>query len=226
MRFLLAFLLLVPSVAQAHAVTLAYVDIRPATDASPMLLTVAIHPHQALLLVGATHGEEEEEFGFADQIPLLQERANLVGAYLQEHFRISANGTPCTWEPTRVDVPGTELESLADGVSMSAPLVCAGESNVLDVESTLFTDAFADQKTIVRIQTPEGFAERLLLDRETTAGSVNLSEQAIADVVPPEAATQPPASTAAQIMGWVILAGALLTIGVVAYRTNIASPKE
>jgi hypothetical protein len=226
MRFFLALLLLIPSVARAHAVTLAYVDIRPATEASPMVLTVAIHPHQALLLVGATHGEGEEAFGFADQIPELQEHADVIGAYLQTHFRVSANGTLCTWEPTRVDVPGTELESLADGVSMSAPLICEGESKALDIESTLFTDAFAEQQTVVRIETPEGFAERLLLDRETTSGSIDISEQALADVVPSEAVTRPPTSDVIQIAGWIVLGVAVLVIAIVAYRTNIASPKE
>lgn len=226
MRAFLVTLFLIPQIAAAHPVTLAYMDFRPATDASPLLLTIAIHPHQALLVVGLSHDEESEEFGFADQIPLLQEQADIVGAYLQAHTAITAQGVSCTWEPTQVDIPDTELGALADGVSMTAPLTCEGSTDTLEITSTLFTDAFKDQQTIVRVETPEGYADRLLLDRETTQGMLYLSKTALADVLPPDASMAPAPAPVLLFAGWAILVIALITIATVAYRTNIASPKE
>jgi hypothetical protein len=228
MRFLLiALVLLVPSPASAHAVTLAYIDIRPATEASPTLLTVAIHPHQALLLVGAPHDAQSgEEEPFAEQIPLLHTHADVVAAYLKEHVTITATGTPCAWEPTRVEIPDTELGALADGVAMTAPLVCEGGMESLEIASTLFIGAFQGQQTVVRLETPEGFAERLLLDAQHTTGTLALSPKAIADVLPPPEPSRPNASTLLQIAGWTVFFIMIGTVSVVAYRTNIASPKE
>ncbi|MEN9557955.1 MAG: hypothetical protein RL141_324 [Candidatus Parcubacteria bacterium] len=213
----------------AHTLDASYLDIgaAPSGSGASLALTVAIHPVQALTIVGLSHAAEHgESAGFGQQIPDLIAKADLIKAYTATHVSVSADGILCTWEPTAVVVPPTEIDALADGVSMTAPLFCEGNPEALEITSTLLIERFPQQRNIVRVEVPGGYENRLTLDRQTTQGTLSLADAAIKALLISSAPERTPGEPFVQWMGWVVFLFALGGISVVGYRMNIASPKE
>ncbi len=225
MRLFLLALLLIPSIASAHTLNMSYLDVQQLPD--HIRMTAVFHPHQALVVAGLTHDEADpHEGGFADLIPELQEHSDLLAAYAVEHITITANDESCTWSPEQVDVPDDELDALADGITIVGDIACNTEPiSGLAMSTSLFFDAFPKSLVVVRLEYPDGFADKLTLTSDTREGELLLDAKPPAA---PEAEAAPPedASRLATIIGWIVFVMILAGVGTTIYRTNIASPKE
>ncbi len=161
-------------VVQAHPLDVAYFDIS-ATPTSTTL-TVAVHPYQAFELVRAG---EQRSFDLAR----LSQRADLIAAYVTDHVSVSApldsdpkSWKPCLWEADAATVPPTELEAVADGVTIAALLRCDSElPSVIRLEPDLFFDGFPQQSNTVRLEFPDGFADVAKIDAKQRQAEVKLN---------------------------------------------------
>ena len=154
----------------AHPLDVAYFDI--SQTATTTTLTVAIHPYQAFELVRA-----------GKNIPFnlgqLRERQDLVAAYVSDHTKIQKQGSgQCAWEPDTAHIPNNELDAVADGITITAPIQCDLQSATLLLTSDIFLDGFPDQSNIVRLEKPDGFIELGKMDGKRTAFSIVLSTSA------------------------------------------------
>lgn len=146
---------------QAHPLDVAYFDF--STTPTSTWLTVAVHPYQAFELVRA-----------GGKIPFdlkrLASRQELVAAYISGHVALTQNtksGENCSWEPDVAHVPSTELDAVADGVTIAAPVICPQTIQKLHLESDIFFEGFPQQSNIVRLEYPQGFAEKGSIDIKT-----------------------------------------------------------
>jgi len=89
---------------------------------------------------------------------------------------VSRNGEACLWEAGSAFTPSSELEAVADGVTVAGELDCPGSGTLLDVMSDIFLDGFPSQTTLLRLDLPEGYAERSKLDHDTRRGPIDLGE--------------------------------------------------
>lgn len=153
--------------AAAHPLDIAYLDFSVPTP-STLALTVAVHPYQAFELVRS---------GSATRFDLkkLQENAELISAYVEDHVTVQRDGQGCHWDVQPAYTPDTELESVADGITVSGALSCPGSERTLLVESTLFLEGFPNQTSILRLETPDGFADRSTLNHQTLRQTLDLS---------------------------------------------------
>lgn len=145
----------------AHPLDVAYFDF--STTPTSTWLTVAVHPYQAFELVRA-----------GQKIPFdltrLAARQDLVAAYISGHVSLKQNtesGESCSWEPDTAHVPSTELDAVADGITIAAPIVCPHAIQKLHLESDIFFEGFPQQSNIVRLEYPQGFAEKGSIDLKT-----------------------------------------------------------
>lgn len=153
----------------AHSIDVAYIDFGTTTSSvSALTLTVALHPYQAFELARAGRA-------IPFSLPFLQRYEGVIAAYVQEHIRIKRSDVLCSWNVTSVYTPATEIEALGDGVTITGSLLCPKQGMRLSIESTLFLEAFPQQTSIVRFESPEGFTERLTLNRTQRRGSVDIS---------------------------------------------------
>lgn len=194
-------------------------------------MTAAFHPHQALVIAGLAHDEHDaHEGGFANLIPELQEHADLIAAYAATHVTIAANNEACEWNPSRIDVPNTELDALADGVTITGPITCDTEDLIpaLHIGTSLLFDAFPDTHIIVRLEYPDGFADKLTLTSREPQGRLALDAAPPSTIPAPTVPEMAPVATSrtATVIGWGIIAFIALAAGAMVYRMNMASPKE
>lgn len=142
-------------VVSAHPLDVAYFDISQTPTST--WLTVAVHPYQAFELVRA-----------GKKIPFdlrqLAERQDLITAYVSDHVSLRQEKIPCVWSPESAHVPLTELDAVADGVTIAAPVQCQEPVRTLEVGSDIFLDGFPTQSNILRLEFPEGFAEKGKMD--------------------------------------------------------------
>lgn len=226
MRFFFLAALLFPAVASAHTLNMSYLDVQQQQDRIQM--TAVFHPHQALVIAGLSHDESDpHEGGFAELIPELEEHRDLIAAYAESHVRITANDEPCVWAPEVVSIPATELEALADGITIVGDIICVTEPITgLMIHTSLFFDAFPSSLIVVRLEYPDGFAEKLTLTTENREGELLLDAKPRG--FPTTEITTPPQNTSrtATITGWILFMCLVVGAGVAIYRTNMASPKE
>jgi ABC-type nickel/cobalt efflux system permease component RcnA len=161
-----AFNLLPTDFAAAHPLDVAYLDFA-ATSTGPWL-TVAVHPYQAFELV---RGGSSMRF----DVTRLQQNGALVTAYVASHVDVSQNGKTCTWSPGDAVTPDTELDAVANGVTVAGPLQCPTLSHVLTVGSTLFLEGFPSQTSILRLEESDAFPEQATLDHDHLTGAIDLS---------------------------------------------------
>lgn len=160
----LSFVLAGPAL--AHPLDVAYLDLGKATSTT---LTVAIHPYQAFELV---RGGSIARF----DLKKLQAAGDIVSAYVQDHVEVSSSGKPCSWDAGPASTPQSEIEAVADGVTVAGALVCPGETRTLHIKATLFIDGFPTQTNIIRFELPDGFADRVTLDHKTVETDIDISE--------------------------------------------------
>ncbi len=153
-------------VAQAHPLDVAYLDFGH-TSSSPLLLTVAVHPYQAFELVRGGSGERFD-------LKQLQAHGDLITAFVEDHVEVSRDGRSCTWRPSDAHTPDTELDAVADGVTVAGDLACAG-TGPLTVTTDLFLEGFPSQTNIVRLEYPNGFADKATLGRTTRSTPLDIS---------------------------------------------------
>lgn len=156
-----------PKFVFAHTLDVAYLDIG-ITTSSQLTLTVALHPYQAFELV---RGGDVTRFN----LKRLQERGDLIAAYTGEHVHVTRDGQECSWDAQDAHTPSTELEAVADGVTIVGALDCSGQDMELAITSTLFLEGFPSQTTIIRLEQPESFADRATLDRAHLTATVDIS---------------------------------------------------
>ncbi len=172
----LALCLTVASTALAHPLDASFLDFGPTTSTGATVnMTVAIHDHEAYELVrpvGDTHEVDLE---------LLRKNADLVTAYAATHIIVQRAGEACAWNPLPALVPENGFDAIADGIAVMGPLTCPGEGSVLDVGSSLFLERFPSQVVIIRLESPDGFIERVVIDRARPKVKVDISS-----VLPPE----------------------------------------
>jgi ABC-type nickel/cobalt efflux system permease component RcnA len=99
-----------------------------------------------------------------------------VEAYVEDHLTISRGGEGCVWQVQKQDVPSTELEAVADGVTLSGEVSCPSSGDRLMVASSIFVDGFPGQTTVLRLELPNGFAERGVLDRSHLSRELDITE--------------------------------------------------
>lgn len=191
------------------------------------MLTAALHPHQALVIAGLQHDTgDHHEGGFAELIPELQEHGDIIAAYAATHVTIAANDRECEWNPDRINVPSTELDALADGITVSGFIACdTAPIPALIIGTSLLFDAFPASQVIVRLEYPDGFADKLTLTSHSPQGRLALETKS-AGILTADAEPQHGTSRMATIIGWIVLTLALTGLGFAIYRMNIASPKE
>lgn len=167
--FLAAILAFLPfSGVFAHPLDIAYLDI--GRDGSRLTLTVAVHPYQAFELVRAG---KDVRFDLKD----LESGNALVAAYVADHVEIRSASGACRFEPESAHVPPTELEAVADGVTVAAALACPDtDPKNLEISSSLFLEGFPNQTSIIRLDLPDGYAERVTLDQTKRRGTIDLAE--------------------------------------------------
>jgi ABC-type nickel/cobalt efflux system permease component RcnA len=157
------------SSASAHPLDIAYLDFSKNTSTG-LTLTVAVHPYQAFELVRAGQN-------ISFDLAKLATGEDLIGAYVADHVEAGTVSGPCRFEPESAFVPSTDLEAVADGVTVSAPLACPeSDPQQLYVTSTVFIDGFPQQTSIVRLEFPDGFADRGTLDRTKRGMTLDLTE--------------------------------------------------
>jgi ABC-type nickel/cobalt efflux system permease component RcnA len=153
----------------AHPLDIAYLDFSHSSS-SETTLTVAVHPYQAFELVRAG-----QNIRFA--LSPLQKGSKLVAAYIADHVSVTSASGPCSFQPSDAIVPNTELEAVADGITAAAILSCPDPNpTALNVTSSLFIEGFPNQSSIIRLEFPNGFADRATLDAKTRGTRVDLSE--------------------------------------------------
>jgi hypothetical protein len=155
-----------PSITSAHPLDVSYLDVGYATSTG-LTLTAALHPHEAYTLL-----PNASPFNLQQ----LQKHGDLISAYAQDHVQVTRSGYVCTWHAENATTPNTELDAIADGVTVFGTLDCPGTGTVLRLSSTLFLDIFPHQTTMVRLDLPNGYAERGVFNRHTTAIDVSISE--------------------------------------------------
>lgn len=226
MRFLISIAMLVIALpASAHTINVTYLDVQQMPEG--IVLTTAFQPHQALVIAGLRHDDHDmDEGGFADLIPALKQRGDVIAAYAATHITITANDDVCDWDPTRFTVPDTELNALADGVTVSGTVTCTtGPVSELQVSTSLLFDAFPTSQTIVRLEYPDGFADKLTLTAKSPQGRLALETKPSVERSDAVEA-QSDSSRIATILGWAVLLLVVCGAGFAVYRMNIASPKE
>ncbi len=177
--------------ASAHPLDVGYLDFGK-NDRGELTLTVALHPYQAFELV-----REKSDVRF--DLEKLQRSGDLVSAYAQDHVSVWRGGEPCVWKAESAHTPPTELEAVGDGVTIAGVVVCQNASSMsVDAESTLFLDGFPQQTAIIRLDLPEGYADRVTLDRKTVKGTVNVSD-VFAEPAPTTQAPRRPDAPAVEI---------------------------
>lgn len=152
----------------AHPLDVAYLDF--AASSTSMSLTVAIHPYQAYELVRGK--KDDPRF----DLKVLKKHGDIVSAYVQDNVTVLRNGKACDWSPADAYTPDTELDAVADGVTVAGQLICPGTGMVLSARSTLFLAGYPSQTAVLRLDLPDGYAERKILDRTTREGEINLTE--------------------------------------------------
>lgn len=158
------FSIAIPAV--AHPLDVAYLDFGKTTDGQ-LTLTAAVHPYQAFELVRDTSVVRFE-------LAKLQKNGDLISAYVQDHVRVTRGGAPCEWQAGSANTPPTEIEAIGDGVTVAGELACQSDASDVLVESTIFLDGFPSQTTVLRLDLPDGFADRVTLDRSHRTGSVDV----------------------------------------------------
>jgi len=171
-------LMLLPSAfVAAHPLDVAYFDF--SRTATATVLTVAIHPYQAYELV---RGANLKPFDLA----ALRAKGDLVSAYVQNHVEI----TSCTWEAGDAFVPSIELDAVADGVTIFGPLDCEPVNpKQLTLRTDLFLERFPNQTDIVRLEYPDGFAEKATIDRSRRVTTIDLRDLFVSSVQTSSVAT-------------------------------------
>lgn len=178
------YLLLATFPARAHPLDVAYLDIG-STTSSELTLTVAVHPYQAFELV---RGGSAARF----DLDMLRKKGDLISAYVEDHVSVKQQeasnkqqgGTAidCVWSPDPAYTPPSELDAVADGVTIAGLLSCNGDSPLtvyrspLTVSATIFLDGFPNQMNIVRLELPDGYADRATLTRTVKSATVDISE--------------------------------------------------
>lgn len=157
----------VPSIAQAHPLDVAYLDF--GLTGSQLTLTVAIHPYQAYELV---RGASKQRF----DLKALQQHGELVSAYVEDRVQVTRGGASCDWQAQPAQTPATELEAVGDGVTIAGNLVCQNGSMSVTGASTLFLEGYPSQTSILRLDLPEGYAERMTLDHATRQGTIDVTQ--------------------------------------------------
>lgn len=159
---------LLPTTTFAHPLDVSYLDIGVTSSSKPVL-TVAVHPYQAFELIrNAAHPKFNLEY--------LQQSGDLISAYVQDHVEISSGGQICEWKVAHARIPKTEIEAIADGITIAGEFYCAVDSVNIRIAATLFTDGFSSQKNIIRFELPDGFADRVTLDKKNIEATVDISE--------------------------------------------------
>jgi nickel/cobalt transporter (NicO) family protein len=221
MRWLKWFLpvasLFLASPAWAHPLDVAYFDF--SKSSSTIELTVAVHPYQAFQLI---RGDKNIPF----DLKKLQENGELIAAYVGAHTELASGGGLCDWLVDTAHTPPTELEAVADGVTVTGPVTCHTTPSALVLKTNLFVDAFPGQNNIVRLELPDGFAERTTLTRERDQYEINLGDLASTASSSTTTSTTPIhslndyATLAKKLLdpnlgfwSWVILLGSALFIG-------------
>ncbi|MCC7357515.1 sulfite exporter TauE/SafE family protein [Candidatus Uhrbacteria bacterium] len=168
--------ILLPHSLFAHPLDVAYFDVSQTATATT--LTVAVHPYQAFELIRA-----------GKKIPFnleqLRERQDLIAAYIADHVQLEKQGGGhCLWEPESANVPKTELDAVADGVTITAVIQCNLEKAALLLTTDIFVDGFPGQSNIVRIEKPDGFVELGKIDNRNNQFTItniydgqNMSQQ-------------------------------------------------
>jgi nickel/cobalt exporter len=138
-----------------------------------LTLTVAIHPYQAFELV---RGGTVERF----DLEKLRSSGDLVSAYVQNHVSVAHDGGACSWDADSAHTPPTEIEAVGDGVTISGPLHCPSfelraPSSLLSLTSDIFLDGFPSQTNIVRLDLPDGYADRATMDARSRSVDVDVS---------------------------------------------------
>jgi len=167
----------------AHPLDVAYLDF--GTTSTGPWLTVAIHPYQAFELV---RGGSTERF----DLTKLRASGALVSAYVSSHISVAQDGQDCEWTAGDAVTPETELDAVADGVTVAGPLSCPRASHFLTAESTLFLEGFPSQTSILRLDQGDAFPQQATLDRDHRSGTIDLT---------PLYASVAPSSTGVQSIG-------------------------
>ncbi len=151
----------------AHPLDVAYFDL--SQNPTSTTLTVAIHPYQAFELVRAGKN-------IPFNLEQLRERQDLIAAYVSDHVQLEKQGSgQCAWEPELAHIPKTELDAVADGVTIAASIHCDLQDATLLLSSDIFLDGFPGQSNIVRLEKPEGFAELGKIDAKQGKCSIAFS---------------------------------------------------
>ena len=161
-------LFLFPIVAQAHPLDVAYMDFGKTADGT-LKLTVAVHPYQAYEIVRAGSTSRFD-------LQALQKNGDLISAYIQDRISVSRGDVPCTWSAGTASTPPTELEALGDGVTVSGTLSCTSDSMKVTARSDVFDEEFPTQTTILRLELPDGYADRATTDSNQRTGTIDLTE--------------------------------------------------
>lgn len=163
----------------AHPLDVAYLDLGMATS-SELTLTVAIHPYQAFELV---RGGTVERF----DLEKLQQSGDLISAYVQNHVTVARGGKECEWSAESAHTPPTEIEAVGDGVTIAGTLDCPQAASSVTVSADIFLEGFPSQTNIVRLDLPEGYADRATMDAKTRSATVDVSPLSASGT--PESAT-------------------------------------
>ena len=139
------------------------------TANNQLSLTVAVHPYQAYEIVRAGSTARFD-------LEALKKNGDLISAYIQDRMSVSRGGKPCTWDAGSAITPPTEIEALGDGVTVSGALTCASDVMTIDARSDVFVEEFPTQTTIMRLQLPDGFADRATMDKSNKSASIDLTE--------------------------------------------------
>lgn len=139
------------------------------TANNQLTLTVAVHPYQAYEIVRAGSTSRFD-------VEALKKNGDLISAYIQDRVSVSRGGNPCTWNAGSAVTPPTEIEALGDGVTVAGTLTCSSDVMKIDARSDVFVEEFPTQTTIMRLQLPDGFADRATMDKSNKTASIDLTE--------------------------------------------------